>query len=723
MSCWGDSLLTSMQPTRRFRGGAQRACTECQKRKTRCLGSNGASQACAYCVKKGKRCRFEAPPMRTSLTRKNLELAERRCEQLEAIIRSLAPDLDIEKAIEDNVATPDPQAVQDEDEYEWHENSWTAVQEAQESEENSRDGMAILTAETPNSGYLGSSSGSHLLQSVSKFLPQTTSQESSAGSQSSHGVRSHSSPHAAPNFELLNNLATSAIVDSLIHAYFRFYNHCYPIVHEGTFMKRYQSRPRGTSVGAIWQITFYMVLALGHWMTSPEAEHRKAPYFYAARQLFSTDLLESGTVKTVEACLLMGNYLQKIDRPNTGYNFIGIASRMAVGLGLHKELPHFEDDDTVDRERRRQIFWILYCFDSGFSITTGRPIMISDTFIDTRLPRNIDDSDCSLTDSVPPEVDHPTQHSASIAQAKLAIIANEIHNGLHSARTPVEVSYNFVSSMEQKLSSWRSSLPIYFNADNVPSWFLGPRSVVRWKEMNLRMLLFQASQRYPKAWPGREESRYKCMMAALESIDSISNFSKQHPDVLHPGLNWYMIYFLFQASLVLGIQALERSSSHESKATDALSLDHSSILRSGLSKAMEFLTELASISKTARRCIHVLNRILSASSTTIHDMSDMVAPNFDLSPEPIPDSLRSPRTLVSVAEGVSQDVAGLENNFGDYWAGVMDPSLNMLLEDTAPFQDFFHGVHGFPSNQERGDFDYINFSIYNNDWLREGFQG
>jgi transcriptional regulatory protein GAL4 len=80
-----------------------------------------------------------------------------------------------------------------------------------------------------------------------------------------------------------------------------------------------------------------------------------------------------------------------MDRPNTGYNLIGIAYRMALGLGLHREAPSKGNVETLAHERRRQVFWVLYCFDSGFSITTGRPTTVSDSFIDARMPRNIED--------------------------------------------------------------------------------------------------------------------------------------------------------------------------------------------------------------------------------------------------------------------------------------------------------------------------------------------
>jgi len=85
--------------------------------------------------------------------------------------------------------------------------------------------------------------------------------------------------------------------------------------------------------------------------------------------------------------------LQKRDRPNTGYNLIGIAFRMALGLALHRESTNKASrGDTLSGEIRRRVWWILYMFDSGLSITMGRPIFAVDSVIDTRLPQNIDDS-------------------------------------------------------------------------------------------------------------------------------------------------------------------------------------------------------------------------------------------------------------------------------------------------------------------------------------------
>lgn len=100
-------------------------------------------------------------------------------------------------------------------------------------------------------------------------------------------------------------------------------------------------------------------------------------------------MFESGSVETLQAFLLMSNYLQKRDKPNTGYSFMGVAYRLALGLGLHRE-PR-DGTDTSDAEIRRRLFWIVYCFDSGFNITTGRPPSAADHSISTHLPRDIND--------------------------------------------------------------------------------------------------------------------------------------------------------------------------------------------------------------------------------------------------------------------------------------------------------------------------------------------
>ena len=89
----------------------------------------------------------------------------------------------------------------------------------------------------------------------------------------------------------------------------------------------------------------------------------------------NSSVFESGNLALVQALLLLSNYTQKRDRPNTGWNYLGLAVRMALSLGLHKEFPKWKIT-CLQREIRRRVWWGVYIFDSGASITFGRPILL-----------------------------------------------------------------------------------------------------------------------------------------------------------------------------------------------------------------------------------------------------------------------------------------------------------------------------------------------------------
>ena len=383
------------------------ACKECQRRKSRCSGI----VPCSFCSKTGKDCVFEDRPQRTRLTRQNLDKAEQRCHALETLLGTLSPDLDVEKLLKKQrkrryksvspSTSPEVDATQDvgsitpSNEYEWHESPLSPLQDLPQESKVLGDGMASLPSKPDGTGYLGSSSGSSLLETISALLPLASDATAAEGpklQQSPSGPKNSRLSQRTSISMLGGNLAFQAEMGRLIDAYFIFYNISYPILHERTFRDIYKTRA-SISAKSSWHLVFYMVLAIGHWVLSTKAGYSESTYYSAARSRLSTRMLESGTLGSVQAFLLMGNYLQKRDRPNPGYNLIGLAFRMALGLGLHREFPaQATTEDTLAMERRRQVWWVLYCFESGFSITTGRPTTTSDAFVDVKMPRNIEDS-------------------------------------------------------------------------------------------------------------------------------------------------------------------------------------------------------------------------------------------------------------------------------------------------------------------------------------------
>ncbi|KAI0102100.1 fungal-specific transcription factor domain-containing protein [Nemania sp. FL0031] len=656
---------------------SSRACTNCQKRKSRCLRAHPGDSTCISCTKTRKLCVFKSPPDRTPLTRRNLDAVELQVIQLRALLRSLHPDLDIDAAIRGlhtrgsavnlPVQLGSPPAEADRpvsQSYEWHEGSLSVNSGRADNMAASNDGMANLLSDE-NSGYLGGSSGSQLLEEIASAI----SSDGRVQRTSEDLQQSRSSRATEPSSNI--PVEISATEGHLIDNYFLHYNTCYPILHEKSFRDRLADQ-RSRYSNSPWHIIFYMVLAIGDWISSSESSHAQSSYYDTARSCLSFQTLESGTTETVQAFLLLGNYLQKRDRPNTGYNFVGLAWRLALGLGLHREVVNAVD--TVENERRRSLFWVMYCFDNGFNITTGRPPTLSDGFVDTRLPRNIDYKDLSLTSAAPLEVNTPTTYSAIAAQAHLAQIADSIYQEFLLAKTAgTKVEYRVAELMERRLNDWQRTLPSYFTCEEAPSWFLAPRAIVLWKEQNLRIILWRGSREYHSFLPNKQSAETKCLEVAMQSIHDIATFCAVHEAALHQGITWYAIYFLFQAALVLEASYLQSLKQKRYEEDGALR-EHS------LSQVRACMSTLAQSSSSAKRCMEVLDSIhdrLCSQAAYASEMVDNRGTNG--SHGGVIESYQPPSTNFVDGEN---EYAMFGNSFG-FGDDVVDPTLRMLINPTS----------------------------------------
>lgn len=481
-----------------------------------------------------------------------------------------------------------------------------------------------------------------------------------------------------------------------------------------------------------------MVLAIGEWIIGFSSDATSI-YYEAARSRLRIEVLESGSVSIVQAFLLMGNYLQKKDRPNTGYNFIGIAYRVALGLGLHREVSPDKTVEGFAPQQRRLLFWTLYCFESGFSITTGRPILVSDSFINIRKPQNVDDSISMASHSRPVEVDYPTTCSAIIAQARLAVIAKKVHNDFLSARACTDVNHQ-VAIVEQRINNWRSSLPTFFFASDVPKWFLGPRQVVIWKESNIRILLLLAGERHHIEEQDKAAIGARCQFVAIETIFDIANFCQKHIDVVHMGLSWYAVYFLLQAILALGIHEKKKSDRLASRSASLELRNASDQCQSAVSRAWKCLESLSPKNKAATRTMHILERLFDGAKVPDSEL-DHGAGTFSSGPENGRDSTPQvvengqPHSRLNFSGPINEQLT--ENNFDEFpvpaemdllsgpspndiigtdfvendWVGTMDPSLHMFFDNSQNINEIFHGVQGFPNTIEHENFEYMTSSM------------
>lgn len=303
-----------------------------------------------------------------------------------------------------------------------------------------------------------------------------------------------------------------------------------------------------------WPILLNIVLAIGA-HSSDFCRQNADHYFYvqACRHL-SWDVLRKGSLALVQALALMANYLQKRNRPNSGFTLLGVAMNMAQGIGLHREFSG-PSINAHAMEIRRRVWWTLFIFDSGARVTFGRPTLTMGG-INISLPRNLDDSDLAVDlGELPFPKDHITVTSSLIWQVKLARIGNVANEQLLQSGSPDAASLLYFGNKTQE---WRGDLPLYMKAGSTQSdyeIFEVPRMVLLWRSMHLRIVIFRPfileaiKRRSQLRFDDHKSPHAQCVGAASECIASITSFwtfTSSH----HGSLVWYACYWLVTAVFI-----------------------------------------------------------------------------------------------------------------------------------------------------------------------------
>lgn len=447
------------------------------------------------------------------------------------------------------------------------------------------DGMAALSINPKGTGYFGLASSSVLLRALrvnsldttGVTTPEEDSNQNEIQRGSSQNLNQGQNQHQNQNQtggrfltqNMLNqahHLASRLITDHCVNAFFTHYNSSYPIIHEPTYRAQYQGLiPRPCE--DVWELLHNTILALGSWCINREDSTIDLIYYQQARSKLNSTIMETGSLPLVQSLTLLSNYVQKRDKPNTGWNYLGIAIRMALGLGLYREFPNWQSS-PLKLEIRRRVWWILFMFDAGAAVTFGRPINLpSSEIIDVHMPLNIDDHMLTPeTAEVPdPIVGRPTQYSGIILQCQFCLLTNNIYNRLISTpNLSAEESLEYNKQIEQFVDN----LPSYFHEktgfdDPLQPTLVFTRYRLHWRIKNFQVILFRpfVLQRVllvgDKPVPptmnsdAEKESRRICLKAARETITLVKEFVDNHSSHQLSRLAvWYSLYFLFQASLI-----------------------------------------------------------------------------------------------------------------------------------------------------------------------------
>ncbi|KAL7930778.1 hypothetical protein V8C35DRAFT_312190 [Trichoderma chlorosporum] len=240
------------------------------------------------------------------------------------------------------------------------------------------------------------------------------------------------------------------ISDILIGAYFEHIHGLFPIIDREEFLAHYQSPTSSPPL-----LLFHSIcLAGSHVASTPEnTQELKSTLFRRSKALFD-GRYEEDRMHMVQAALLLTWFSDGGDDVcANAWWWIGVASRTALGLGMHRDVV---PSKMLERDKKtwRKIWWCLVQFDVLVSLCYGRPQNINLDDCDTPLLRT-GDFDASTSED---EANFCIYHAKLCADISLLL---KTHFSIKTQKSWGNWNIS-LQALDVKLAEWLINLPAAF---------------------------------------------------------------------------------------------------------------------------------------------------------------------------------------------------------------------------------------------------------------------
>ncbi|ROW14417.1 hypothetical protein VPNG_03933 [Cytospora leucostoma] len=588
-----------------------RACDECRRKKIKCDGKQPCTHCSVYSYGFNESVSVECTYDKPSNRRRNpapqyIEALESKLARAEALLREFMPEVDLsdpnlDPAVQQEFQNRERQRLQ-------------AAKCRQEKAKKTEQKEAQITSMIETTGQLdlaegggwdfrGTSSGAVFLRRMkdhfsgllgndyqSTFLPrpsqipgvlnQNSSQSSSAPTP---GTPESSTVYDLPPKERAHQLSYCAM--SCATALFR-------IVHAPSFFesleKLYEKPPGSLEVeDKRFLCLLYAAMAVGcmyniaeenvdNQVNYKEATEEGTRYYVAARALLH-DITECRDLTSLQSLLFLILFLQATSNLSACYAFLGIATRSALRMGLHRHLPNANFTPLVSELRKRAFYYIrqldIYC-----SALLGFPILLHDEDIDQEFPTEVDDeynTDAGIL--TPPPGAPGSFFQAFNAHTRLMNILKKVVRHIyplkginHSAENPngafnttYMIDYQRIKEIEGDLQEWHEQLPQRWRPSaEGPIEVLRVRTLLRFSYAHVQMMLYRPFLHYisPRLPAGQvvDDRYYACAAAGISVSRNIIHIALEiQNQALVIGPFWSMLYTEFFAILTLVFYTLE----------------------------------------------------------------------------------------------------------------------------------------------------------------------
>ncbi|KAL7905077.1 fungal-specific transcription factor domain-containing protein [Trichoderma velutinum] len=347
--------------------------------------------------------------------------------------------------------------------------------------------------------------------------------------------------------DILADIPPKDFVNRLISRYFTSKDHSVVIFHAPTFQheyKRFWDNPRAASVP--WISLLYAIMSLSVFLHMRSGD--KLPEAYGnpgdmkdAFHRRSTECLllskystEPGAY-TIEALLfnIQNEYVRCKDAHLGVWILAGIATRLAMRMGYHRDPSHYSQLSVFQGEMRRRCWAGILQMDALFSCQLGLPSMIQESQYDTQLPSNLLDEDfgpdfAGLPKSRPETDLTPVLYL--ITKTRFMLLFRVIFN---QVTLQCVGEYDEIIALSQRLENAYALVSPHFriaaleDCITVPPFSLIQRYNLELLFQKTRCILHRHHMAKSYQEPQYNFSRYSCVEAAMTILTHHANLHKE----------------------------------------------------------------------------------------------------------------------------------------------------------------------------------------------------
>ncbi|EEU35502.1 uncharacterized protein NECHADRAFT_88762 [Fusarium vanettenii 77-13-4] len=399
-------------------------------------------------------------------------------------------------------------------------------------------------------------------------------------------------------------------------------------------------------------INMILALCTSHWVVDVEANpHTARRHYEIAMALLQPTLLRDWRLEHVQVLLLGARYLQTTSCGEESWNILGLAVRIAYGLHLHKDPPEF--DTPPVRETKRRVWYSAYILDMHWSMIYQRPSATRSADFSVSIPEDLDD-ECIRDDGVLyPMPKRPSSMSFCIEMIKLCKIIEKVLARLSEKMDMTKDTAECIVALDDEYQKWRRDLPTHLVLDhdnpNEPQWILALRANM------VRILIHRPSLGHGVQTAGQGSladqtlrfSQKMCLDAAVETVDIVALRYEQTKHSL--GLNWFNVYYLFNAVVAL-VSSVIRTAHHQESPALAK-----------VENALDMIKEMSSNHAFAKRALTFLQGLLQCMHQSLHSSGSCANLPPSLTPMPVPLALPTEafpglHSLFGYTRGIAHDL-------------------------------------------------------------------